>query len=276
MTVKTDPLHADALAGLLSEARAEADALRLKLQVYENTLLTSRLVLGHELKRPATALSGYLDLLLEEIDTENVKTVKETVKKAQSECQVLNDLNSFFLELVKFEKDSVNDEGQFLVVKDCIEEVIKHFPAELNAERRINLHVAADAKTVIFNSNAFKVILSNVVENALIYSDGEAPVNLTVEKTTDKRGMTENDLVRIKVADQGPGIPDDSIRRIFRPFVRLNGRGRHGAGLGLTLVRSLVELHGGSVYIRSVEGQGTTVQITVAEIPARNGGAFVS
>jgi two-component system sensor histidine kinase VicK len=276
MTVQTESGHTDALTCLLNEARTEADALRLKLLKYEKTLLSSRLVMGHELKRPATAIGGYLDLALEGIACGDTKAVEETVKKARRECRLLNELNSFFLELLKVNGRSGESEGQRVNARECIEGVAEHFSPELNAKERIDIHVAADAETVSFNSNAFKIVLSNVIENALIYSDGDKPVNVAVEKTPDKRALSESDLLKIRVTDQGFGIPDDCLRRIFEPFVRLNDRVGKGTGLGLTLVRSLVELHGGNVYVRSVEGQGTTVQITVPEIPVRNGGAFVS
>jgi two-component system sensor histidine kinase VicK len=276
MTVQTDPGKTEVLMSLLNESRAEADALRLKLQTYEKTFLSSRLVMGHELKRPATAISGYLELALDENASADRAAVNEAIKKAQNECELLNELNTFFLQLLKVDGHSGNAEGQSFVVKDCIDDIAEHFPVGLNAKTRIDLQVAQGAEKVSFNLNAFKIVLSNVIENALIYSDDDAPVNVIIDKTPDKRGMNENDLLKIRITDQGKGVPDDSLRRIFKPFVRLNGREGEGAGLGLTLVRSLVELHGGSVYVRSVEGDGTAIHITVPEIPARNGGAYIS
>lgn len=276
MTVQTDLGKTETLTSLLNEARAEADALRAKLQVYEKTFMSSRLIMGHELKRPATAICGYLELALEEIESADKGTVKETLEKAQKECALLNEVNSLFLDLLKIDDYPVAPEGQFIVIRDCVKEVIGHLSPDLRAKERIDVHIAPNADTVSFNLNALKVVLMNVIENALVYSDGDAPVNVAVEKMPDKRGLGESNLLRIRVTDQGKGIPDKFLRQIFKPFVRLNGRQGRGAGLGLTLVRSLVELHGGSVYVRSIEGEGTTIHITVPEIPARNGGAIVT
>ena len=66
------------------------------------------------------------------------------------------------------------------------------------------------------------------------------------------------------------------IGRVFKPFVRLRQDAGRGAGLGLTLVRSLAELHGGSVYIKSAEGRGTTVIVTIPELPETDRGAVLS
>jgi signal transduction histidine kinase len=276
MKVQTDPGKTEALSDLLNEARAEADALRMTLRVYEKTLLSSRLIMGHELKRPATAISGYLDLALEEIASKNTEAIVDVIEKAKNECGLLNELNTFFIELLKADGKPGEKEGQLMDVEKCVREIVDRFLPTLYAKDRISVQVSSDATIASFNLNAFKIILSNVIENALTYSDVEAPVNVVIEKTSDKRGMGEGQLLKIRVTDQGLGIPDDCLRRIFKPFVRLNGREQQGAGLGLTLVRSLVELHGGSVYVRSVEGEGTSVYITVPEIPARNGGAFVT
>ncbi len=276
MKVQTEAGTKESLTSLLSEARAEADALRMKLTMYEKTLLSSRLIMGHELKRPATAISGYLDIALEEIQSRNMEAVLEVIEKAKNECGLLNELNTFFLELLKVDRDKGEKDGQLISVRNCIDEIVGHLAADLDAGNRIEINVSPKAEKVSFHPNAFKIVLLNVIENALLYSERHAPVNLSIEKTPDKRGMSVGELVKIRVTDQGMGIPDESLRRIFRPFVRLNGHRGQGAGLGLTLVRSLVELHGGSVYVRSVEGHGTSVYITVPEIPAQNGGAFVS
>lgn len=276
MKVQSDPVTRGSLTSLLGEARAEADALRTKLQTCERALLSSRLIMGHELKRPATAISGFLDLAIEEVESENTEAVMALIEKAKHECSLLNELNEFFLELIKEGGSGGQNEGRPVKIRKCLEEIIGHLAAELDAAGRIEIQVPPTAEEVRLDPKAFKIVMLNVIENALVYSEDRAPVNVSVEKTPNKRGADQGDLVKIEVTDRGMGIPDDCINRIFRPFVRLTGGREQGTGLGLTLVRSLVELHGGSVHVRSVEGQGTSVCITVPEVPARNGGAIAS
>ncbi|UCH83044.1 MAG: HAMP domain-containing histidine kinase [Candidatus Latescibacterota bacterium] len=274
--MQTDLGKIETLTSLLNEARAEADDLRLRLRTYEQTLLSSRLVMGHELKRPATALSGYLELALEEIGAKDSIAAKEAIEKAQHQCRSLDKLNAFFLELLKLGCEPGESGSDQIAVLEFVEGVTAQFPENLNAEKRIKVNVGPNAETVSFNSNAFRTVLTNLIENALIYSDAESLVNVIIERSPDKRGMRETDLLKIRVIDEGVGIPDHSLRRIFKPFVRLEGHAVQGSGLGLTLVKSLVELHDGSIHVRSIEGQGTTVNITVPETPVRNGGSYVS
>ena len=112
--------------------------------------------------------------------------------------------------------------------------------------------------------DAFKIMLSNVIENALRYSPKEKTVLVDVRRLKDKRGLGDQDLLKITVTDNGVGIPAKQLKRIFRPFVRLQEDVTQGAGLGLTLVRSLVELYGGDIHIKS-STEGTTVLITIPE-----------
>ncbi|MEJ2720433.1 MAG: HAMP domain-containing sensor histidine kinase [bacterium] len=276
MNVESDPVTRESLTSLLSEARAEADALRTKLQTCERALLSSRLIMGHELKRPATAISGYLDLALEELESGNTGAAIAVIEKAKNECGLLNELNTFFLELIKEGGSGDQKEEQAVNIRNCLEEIIGHLAAELDAGGRIHIQVPPTAEEARLDPKAFKIIMLNVIENALLYSEDRMPVSVSVEKTPNQRDTDEGNLVKIEVTDRGVGIPDDCVDRIFRPFVRLTADREQGTGLGLTLVRSLVELHGGSVHVRSVEGHGTCLCITVPEVPARNGGAFVS
>ncbi|UCG51089.1 MAG: HAMP domain-containing histidine kinase [Candidatus Latescibacterota bacterium] len=276
MKVQTGSEKSGALSSLLNEARAEADDLRQRLQKYEKTLLSTRLIMGHELKRPTTAITGYLDLAVEDATTHNTEGMLEAIAKAQYECGILNELTSFFLELLKVDGGSGKSHGEPVDVRESVEEVVDGFPKNLNARRRVDIKVSRDAEEVRLDRTELRIILANILENALIYSDVEAPVSVVIEKTPDKRGMDPNDLLKIRVVDQGVGIPDDCLKRIFEPFVRLQGRLVEGAGLGLTLVRSLVELRGGSIYIRSSEGHGTTVYVTIPEAVKGNESSVVS
>ena len=119
MAIDTKDVKTDVLLNLLSEARAEADNLRGKLEKYEHTLLATRLIMGHEIKRPATAISGYLDLALEDLEMWAGCEAVENVKKARSDCELLNELNTYYLELLRIDNGEAasSTEAQDLVAK---------------------------------------------------------------------------------------------------------------------------------------------------------------
>jgi signal transduction histidine kinase len=276
MRVLTDTDTSGVLLKLLNEARLEADELRARLERSERILLSTRMIMGHEIKRPATAIGGYLDLAIDQAGAETRGEVIDAIQKARRECKPLDELGSFFLRLLKMDGRRNGEHGKLLDAKNCLEEVLARLPEELGAKSRVTTRVAPDAARFRADPDALNIILVNLIENALQYSDAGSPVEVTVEKSAEKRGAAAGDLLRIRVADHGGGIPEESIKAVFRPFVRLREDVSQGVGLGLTLVRSLVELQGGSVFIRSEESTGTTVHVTIPETPLTDGGAVLS
>jgi signal transduction histidine kinase len=172
-------------------------------------------------------------------------------------------LNSFYLELLKVDTDDDMLGRSPVDVAALIAEVVGHFPSRLDARQRVSINVAPGAGTVDINSNALKLIMLNLIENSLLYSQKDTPVRVEVERLEEKRGMLGGKVVRFRVKDDGIGIPEVYLKKIFSPFVRLREDIAEGSGLGLTLVRSLVELNDGEVLIRSSLNKGTTVYVTV-------------
>jgi len=115
------------------------------------------------------------------------------------------------------------------------------------------------------------LIVLNVIENALKYSPADSTVRVEAEVSRDLRGASDGELLKLRVSDQGKGIAADDLKRIFRPFVRLAEPQVDGSGLGLTLVRSLVDMCDGEVSVRSEPGRGTTVFVTLPLQPGDNG-----
>ena len=267
MKVKTAEDKLQILENLLNEARAEADGLRRRVMRYEKIILSTRLIMGHELKKPTTAISGYLELVSDDLENTDALKTLAYVQKAADQCQLLTELNLFFLELLKLDS---GDEfiGQATVdVNRVIAEVIERLPQNLDAGGRVKTNIGENAGVIDFNPDAFRLVLLNLIENALIYSQNNSPVWIEAETVPEKRGGQQGQIVKIRIKDKGVGIPEEYLNKIFCPFVRLREDIAEGSGLGLTLVRSLVELNGGAVYIRSSQDEGTIVHLT---IPARD------
>jgi len=265
MKTKLETESAEALTALLTEAREEADGLRLRLRKFEQILLSTRLIMGHELKKPTTAISGYLDLAVEDLNNSQPESADENLAKARSECELLVELNAFFLELVKVNNGDEVMHGSAIDLRAFVLETIQHLPAALDADNRVKTRLSPHIRNFRINPNAFKIILANIIENALKYSPSGSEVLVDVRRSPDKRGMHHRELLQIKVNDQGLGIPAREIDRIFAPFVRLREDVAEGSGLGLTLVRSLVELYGGDVHVKSSKEGSTTVFVTIPE-----------
>jgi len=120
---------------------------------------------------------------------------------------------------------------------------------------RLDIRAASDIGSFIADERRVRQILYNLLSNAIGFSPPGATVRLTAERTTA--------AIIFSVTDQGPGIPAEKKDRIFKSFESDPLGSRHrGAGLGLSIVRSFVELHGGTVNVDSAVGRGTTVTCT--------------
>ncbi len=250
---------------LLNDARMEADALRARLSVMTRMIQSSRLIMGHELKKPTTAVCGYLDLALEDLERGERKEIESILKKARRECELLVELNEFFLELLKIDSKGEVLHGANIDLRQTVIETLAELPVDLNAEARVKTRISPNVQDFCIGREAFKLMVSNIVENALKYSPGDSQVLVDIRRTPEKRGMRDQEILKMKVSDHGVGIPERELQRIFAPFVRLNESETEGLGLGLTLVKSLVELYGGDVYVKSSKGEGTTVYVTLPE-----------
>lgn len=263
MHVKTEDSKLQVLERLLNGARAEADELREKAERYEKIIVSTRLIMGHEMKKPATAIAGYLELVAEDIEKSGDAATLDFIDKAAEECALLNDLNSYFIELLKVESDTDVVGSEPVDVRELLREVIAYVKRSDATDREVTLNVELPDAGFRIDATALKLVSMNLVENALRYSRVKSPVRVEVEKGFDRRGRSDRPLLKMRVVDEGVGIPEEYLTRVFEPFVRLHRDVAEGSGLGLTLVRSLVELNGGEVSIQSRTGQGTTVYVTL-------------
>jgi two-component system phosphate regulon sensor histidine kinase PhoR len=268
MTTKIQQEDIQTVMNLLTESRLEADKLRETVQRYEKILLSTRLIMGHDLKRPTTAVAGYIDLVLESLEDsanpdEQTADTLSNLRQAREQCSLLNELNLFFFELLKLENEIQKPKVQTVELEGFIKRILKLIPEKLGAQKRVSLSMPAEVQEIQFNPDAFRLILYNVLENALLYSKKESEVKIDIEVKKDKRKMSGRDLVNIKITDEGYGIQEEYLKKIFSPFFRAHKEIAEGTGLGLTLVKSLIELCGGEISISSMKNQGTTVYLTI-------------
>jgi two-component system OmpR family sensor kinase len=148
-------------------------------------------------------------------------------------------------------------------LRSIIEPLVRRFRSE-HADRRVELSVEDDA-TVPVDRMMLKHAVSNVLDNAHKYSPKGQPIEITLGACRDR--------VTVTVRDHGHGIGADDLPHVFTAFFRAD-RSRHretgGVGLGLTLVKRIVEAHGGTIDLQSTKGDGTTVRIGLP-VRAANG-----
>ena len=136
-------------------------------------------------------------------------------------------------------------------------------------QREVTLTIAgASGSQVLGSARQLGVAVGNLVENAVVYSDPGARV--VVAASVERSG--EDDLVEIRVSDNGIGIPAGELERIFERFYRVDyarSRANGGNGLGLSIVKHIAAIHGGDVTVWSQVGRGSTFTIKLpAHLPA--------
>ncbi|MEM7517842.1 MAG: ATP-binding protein, partial [Planctomycetota bacterium] len=213
---------------------------------------------SHELKTPLTSMRAHLETVLDDPDMpEGVR--EKFLDKALTNTQRLAAIVADLLSIARFESSEVPMEMERVEFLKIVEEAVRD--ARSSAERgqvSIELAPLPGALPVYANPEALRMAVSNLLENAIKYSDPEETVQLAL-RSSEGRAILD-------VEDRGPGIPAGEQERIFERFYRVDrNRSRElgGTGLGLSIVRNVMRRHGGEVRLESQIGRGSTFTIEI-------------
>jgi two-component system sensor histidine kinase SenX3 len=210
--------------------------------------------ISHELKTPIGALSILSEAVLEA--STDPEAITRFASRMQAETKRLSDLVQEIMNLSKLQDDDPLKNSKefdlFEVITDAVDQ------SRLNAEKR-KITLVTDSKSSAFvNGDRKQVTMAvhNLIENAINYSPDSTRVAITL-KVADV-------LAEVAVSDQGIGIPEKDLERIFERFYRVDparSRLTGGTGLGLSIVKHIANNHGGDVLLWSIEGAGSTFTI---------------
>jgi signal transduction histidine kinase len=216
---------------------------------------------SHELKTPLTAIRMYGEILREGMVASDEKR-QEYYATITAESERLSRLIDNVLELSRLEKGTRSVHPSVGPIAPVLEEVARILrPHARNQGFELQLEVAPDLPSATYDRDALQQVLINLVDNALKFAGGseEKIVTLTCERAGD--GLT------VRVRDRGPGVPPVQVGRVFQPFFRGEReltRRTKGTGIGLALVKGLVEQMGGHVTARNHPSGGFEVSIVLA------------
>jgi len=223
-------------------------------------------MVSHELRTPLTSIIGFSELLAEahvgELTDEQEEYIKQILRKGKDLLALINDLlDTGRLESGKLalRYREVDMEDVILSVRSSTRHVTESLPT-------INTHLPTDLPAFEGDTEKITQVLTNLVTNALKFSPPGSPVDITALQIRGRRESDQGDLIQISVKDRGIGIPEDESQRIFDQFIQVqqgSSRTFQGAGLGLFICRSFVELHGGKIWVDSIVGVGSTFHFTI-------------
>jgi signal transduction histidine kinase len=226
-------------------------------------------VVSHELRTPLTSILGYTELLLaREFEPAERKEFIHTVHK---EADHLSSLVEDLLNVSRLDAGKIKLERWVMALPKLVRELVAQLNKELDVERhRLLLDVPDSLPPIYADRDRVRQILSNLLSNAIKYSPegGEVVLHASVLHRTPASAppLSHEPALLISVRDQGIGIPQHELTRIFERFYRVdnsNTRRIGGTGLGLAITRALVELHGGRIWVDSTPGEGSTFYVTL-------------
>jgi two-component system sensor histidine kinase SenX3 len=210
--------------------------------------------ISHELKTPIGALSILSEAVLDA--SNDPQAITKFASRMQSEAKRLSDLVQEIINLSRLQDDDPLKNGKPVDITEVVNEAIDQ--SRLNAEKRKISLVFEEINPAVVNGDRNQVTMAihNLIENAINYSPDSTRVAITL-KVIDA-------IAEIAVSDQGIGIPEKDLERIFERFYRVDparSRLTGGTGLGLSIVKHIATNHGGDVSLWSVEGAGSNFTI---------------
>jgi len=243
--------------GEIGQLATTFNAMAYELESAETRRRRLTADIAHELRTPLTNIRGYLE------------AIKDGV--VEPEDQTIETLHQETLHLSRLVEDvrilAVADAGALKLnmhadrVETVVQNVVRAFkPRAIESGVQIVCEIPEVVPLVDIDRTRMTQVVHNLVENAIAHSPPGAEVGVRICVTDDANH------VRISITDQGDGIPDDEIDRIFDQFYRVDvsrARSTGGAGLGLTIAKRLVEAHDGHINADSAPNQGSTFTITL-------------
>ena len=215
---------------------------------------------SHEFRTPLTTIQAGVDLLLryrDKIDeAQGAEYLRDVTRQVKTITRLLDNL------LLVGEEDATDIVFQPEAIKlaDVCEDMLRQMRLGAQESQGLKINFSGDCKTAFMDEGIVRRILSNLLSNAIKYSPRESEVLLTVTR--------RDDSVEIRVDDQGEGIAEDEVERIFERYYRVSSTSRvGGTGLGLSIVRAAVEAHHGTIRVESQSGEGSSFIVTLPASP---------
>ncbi|MFO7815928.1 MAG: ATP-binding protein [Halanaerobiales bacterium] len=206
---------------------------------------------SHELKTPLSSIKGAGEVLDDGI-IENEKTKQEYYEMIIKESNRLENMVENILSISRLEEGSKEDKNQIVTVQELFNETIQIFREKTDVKKNLTVINPKQKLKIKVNKNEIKQALINLLDNALKFSNDHVDIELGAEKVENK--------VKIWVQDQGIGIKKDELKNIWERFYQVDKsrtQNQKGSGLGLSIVKKLVEKNEGEVYLKSKINQGS-------------------
>lgn len=235
------------------------DLERMRKALKENLERRSRFIMGisHDLRTPVALIKGYSEAVSDGI-VNSIDDIKKSVSIINTKAGLLESMINDLINYVKMD----NTEWKKTLKPVELKSFLKDFSANMEGaaelyKRKISSSIEIEEQQVLMDKNLFTRALENIYGNALRYTNDGDSISLEAKKNSLGK-------IEISISDTGVGIPEEDLEKVFELFFRAsNSRRENGMGIGLSVVKSIIDSHGWSINVKSKPNQGTTFTITL-------------
>lgn len=213
---------------------------------------------AHELRGPITVIRGYVDVLQEELDGTLAEDQKELFRRISVSATRLSGYVNNILNTSRFDRRHLRMHLAETTVKAIYDTISDDINLRASSQNRaLNISIPDDLPTIAADSSSLGEVFSNLIDNAIKYSNEGGLINVSARKV--------GDTVEFAVEDHGIGMPGSVVSNLFQKFYRSH-RSREtvaGTGIGLYISKAIVESHGGTIGVRSEDGRGSTFTVSL-------------
>jgi len=249
----------------LAQAKALAEEERAKAERADQSRRELIVNVSHELRTPIASIRGHVESLLMEMEEQEGRNapdpteLRDYLNIVQRETERLSALVEDLLSLARMDSDELHLDIVPIAAGEVVEEVYGTMAPLASKERQVTLirKVAPMLPLILVDRQRLVQVLLNLVRNAITYTPQGGIVSMSLERADD-------DHLALVVADTGIGISSDELERVFERFYRTDtsrARTSGGFGLGLAIVRDLVNAMGGSITVESKVGEGSCFRV---------------
>jgi signal transduction histidine kinase len=217
----------------------------------------------HDLKNPLSAIRGYAEMIQSDLDDMPKAEILEVVDRIVLSSRQMFELISNLLEVNEIESGKMNLSLEVIDIVHILQWLIDHYHERAKVKHiDLQFHSQAEQYYVMANENTTRQVFDNLISNAVKYSP--------YDKRVCVRICQDKNVVRCEIQDEGPGLSNEDQEKLFGQFSRLTPKptgGEHSTGLGLFIVKKLLDSMQGNVWCESTLGKGTTfiVELPVAK-----------
>ncbi|MFC5955897.1 ATP-binding protein [Streptomyces pratens] len=250
-TRPTGPVHRVVVSLRDTEARRRTERSHAELIA----------IVAHELRSPLTSVKGFTATLLakwERFTDEQKQLMLETV---DADADRVTRLIAELLDISRIDSGRLELRRQPVDIGAAVGRHIQAYVAAGQPADRFLLRIQHPLPDLWADPDKVDQVLSNLLENAVRHGEGTVTIDITPSASPRDRENGEHAATSVTVSDEGPGIPEESMNRVFTRFWRGSKRG--GTGLGLYIVKGIVEAHGGTITVGRAPGGGAELRFTL-------------